>query len=194
VRSLLRTCGVGIRVMHPVARIGATTTIFVLMIIVEMPGHAISLTTLTVVTTETHVPRTIFVPKAPVTELPRPVTIITNVPTICVSRMVVLTYPPSATILTNVPWTFVTKKKGCYTEDIVCDDSDPCTINSCDHLFGCVFVRVNCDDDNVCTTDSCHDGMCVHTAITCDDDDKCTDDSCDPVNGCEHKDACGYME
>ena len=36
-----------------------------------------------------------------------------------------------------------------------CDDNDPCTVDTCDPVQGCIYTPNNCDDGNVCTVDSC---------------------------------------
>lgn len=36
-----------------------------------------------------------------------------------------------------------------------CNDNDPCTVDTCDPVAGCIFTPTNCDDGNVCTVDSC---------------------------------------
>ena len=69
-----------------------------------------------------------------------------------------------------------------------CDDSTPCTKDSCDPAKGCVHSPASgpCDDKNVCTTgDACDKGACAGGApLTCDDGNACTDDSCNPATGC----------
>ena len=69
-----------------------------------------------------------------------------------------------------------------------CNDSNPCTEDSCDAFAGCVNddVSLPCDDGNPCTTaDTCSAGACVGGAASdCDDADVCTDDTCDPSVGC----------
>ena len=54
-------------------------------------------------------------------------------------------------------------------------------------LFGtCQFRMKNCDDSNNCTVDTCNPdtGFCEYTPKNCVDSDTCTDDSCDRVLGC----------
>jgi len=69
-----------------------------------------------------------------------------------------------------------------------CDDSNPCTTDSCDPATGCSSVEINCDDGNVCNgAESCDpaSGSCVAgTPLSCDDGNVCTTDSCDPATGC----------
>ncbi len=69
----------------------------------------------------------------------------------------------------------------------VCDDGNPCTLNSCDELTGeCTNEAKDCDDGNACTVDSCdaETGACINEiSITCDDNDLCTTDFCIPESG-----------
>ncbi len=68
-----------------------------------------------------------------------------------------------------------------------CDDSNPCTDDSCDSLSGCVHANntVACDDGDACTSgDSCSGGSCSGSAIACNDGNDCTNDSCDSLSGC----------
>lgn len=58
-----------------------------------------------------------------------------------------------------------------------CEDDDPCTINYCDPIEGCVVEKIACDDENCCTLDECVDGTCVHTP-KCEDMNPCTIDVC----------------
>jgi hypothetical protein len=75
-----------------------------------------------------------------------------------------------------------------YEPNVVCDDGDACTDDSCDPNTGeCVYEpNVVCDDGDACTDDSCdpNTGECVYEPnVVCDDGDACTDDSCDPNTG-----------
>jgi hypothetical protein len=72
----------------------------------------------------------------------------------------------------------------CVHTPIVCNDNNPCTVDSCDPRTGCVYTPVDCNDNDACTADSCSPatGQCVHTPIDCNDNDACTADSCRP--GC----------
>lgn len=50
----------------------------------------------------------------------------------------------------------------------ICDDENPCTIDDCDPLAGCVFTAggdgSGCDDGDPCTTDDvCSQGACIGT-------------------------------
>jgi hypothetical protein len=81
----------------------------------------------------------------------------------------------------------------CFSgKPLECDDSNPCTDDSCDPATGCVNLDnvAQCDDANFCTTqDVCDTGACKGgPAPECDDGNPCTDDSCDPAVGCVHKD------
>lgn len=73
----------------------------------------------------------------------------------------------------------------CVFTPMACDDSSECTTDTCDPATGCVFSRIACDDTNACTTDSCDAATgCVFADVTCDDGDACTTDACDPATGC----------
>lgn len=64
---------------------------------------------------------------------------------------------------------------------VVCNDNNPCTIDSCDALLGCVYTNAiePCDDGNPCTEkDVCSAGICKGTLKNCDDGNACTLDSC----------------
>lgn len=87
------------------------------------------------------------------------------------------------------------------------DDSDPCTLDSCDPLTGISNVFQDsdgdgtcdandlcpggpepgtpCDDGSVCTTNDVIDANCncTGTEVNPDDGDPCTVDSCDPLTG-----------
>ncbi|NUN14542.1 MAG: lamin tail domain-containing protein, partial [Myxococcales bacterium] len=79
---------------------------------------------------------------------------------------------------------------GCVFTSIeaTCVDGNLCTDDSCNPASGCVFTNntVPCDDANACTTgDTCGGGACVPGGPTpCDDSNVCTTDSCDPTSGC----------
>ena len=74
--------------------------------------------------------------------------------------------------------------------EVDCEDNDPCTADSCDSAFGCVYAPgsdagIDCDDGSLCTTgDVCTGAGCVGTPVVCDDDEPCTDDICDAQLGC----------
>jgi hypothetical protein len=69
-----------------------------------------------------------------------------------------------------------------------CDDTNPCTDDSCKPATGCVHTNntAPCSDGNACTTnDTCAGGTCVGgPLLTCNDGNLCTDDSCNPATGC----------
>ncbi|NMB74601.1 MAG: matrixin family metalloprotease [Myxococcales bacterium] len=70
---------------------------------------------------------------------------------------------------------------------LTCNDSNPCTDDSCNPTSGCTYVNDNtntCTDNNACTNDACVSGTCQSSAITCNDNNPCTDDSCNPASGC----------
>jgi len=90
------------------------------------------------------------------------------------------------------------------TDDGLCNDSNPCTEDSC--VVGpdgkpraptkCKFDAntAACDDNNACTSgDICAGSKCAGKTIDCDDNNGCTNDVCDPKTGCVHtqtKNAC----
>ena len=75
---------------------------------------------------------------------------------------------------------------------IGCDDSNPCTNDSCSPTTGCAHVnnQKSCTDNNPCTEiDICANGSCFGGGPkACDDGNACTADSCNPANGlCQGK-------
>lgn len=78
---------------------------------------------------------------------------------------------------------FNTENCDCLTAQD-CDDSNPCTTNTCDLATGDCELAANistpCDDGDLCTqTDACNaTGECVGLLIACDDGNDCTDDLC----------------
>ena len=67
-----------------------------------------------------------------------------------------------------------------------CDDSNPCTDDSCDALAGCQHANntMPCDDQDLCTSgDQCSDGACIVGGPTCQSGDPCTEDICNPHTG-----------
>ena len=68
------------------------------------------------------------------------------------------------------------------TDDMACDDSNPCTQDICEGADGCQFVPLlegACDDQDPCTeSDACQLGWCVGSLKNCDDENICTTDSC----------------
>ncbi len=81
------------------------------------------------------------------------------------------------------------------TDDLACDDLNPCTSDLCKPGAGgsdkgCSHVQgaFPCDADlNACTEgDACKDGTCTPgSAKVCDDSNPCTLDTCDPAAGCK---------
>ena len=72
---------------------------------------------------------------------------------------------------------------------LVCNDSNPCTADSCDPQAGCTFLANDdgeCTDHNACTNgDKCGAGVCLPgDFVSCDDGNLCTDDVCTPKDGC----------
>lgn len=96
---------------------------------------------------------------------------------------------------------------GCDYSARDCDDSDPCTIDTCDPSSGCVHTprsacccaeSSECDDGMPCTVDVCDaSNQCTYESVPemgccssdaqCDDHSVCTTDTCDPETGnCSH--------
>jgi cysteine-rich repeat protein len=62
-----------------------------------------------------------------------------------------------------------------------CDDSDLCTVDSCNLSTGqCSNAAKSCDDSNLCTTDTCDpgSGQCSNIAKSCDDGNHVNGDGC----------------
>jgi hypothetical protein len=72
----------------------------------------------------------------------------------------------------------------------LCDDSNPCTQDTCGGIDGCQFEPLDgesCDDFSKCTSDDqCQGGQCLGTPVLCDDQNQCTDDTCDLFAGCQY--------
>lgn len=69
-----------------------------------------------------------------------------------------------------------------------CDDKNPCTVDACGPLAGCVHGSIGeggpCSDGNPCTdTDKCKSGKCAGAKKDCNDDNACTIDLCDLKSG-----------
>jgi hypothetical protein len=79
------------------------------------------------------------------------------------------------------------------TDDVVCDDKNPCTDDACKPADQTCVHPANaqlCSDGNACTSnDACSGGLCVGKAVDCDDQNACTSDSCDPKTGCQNVNA-----
>lgn len=78
-----------------------------------------------------------------------------------------------------------------HSGELACEDSNPCTADSCAPQAGCQFLPadgVECSDKNLCTVgDECAGGVCQPgAAADCDDQNYCTDDVCEPGAGCLH--------
>jgi hypothetical protein len=70
------------------------------------------------------------------------------------------------------------------------DDGNPCTVERCDAVLGCVTENVpdatSCDTDtNACTSAACYGGGCVHGMVLCPivDVNPCAASACNPVTG-----------
>lgn len=99
----------------------------------------------------------------------------------------------------------------CY--NAICDDSNACTVDTCDSVLGCLYKPLTnaCDDGNPCTddqclpasgclnknnshpcndtdlcttNDKCKAGSCTGTFVSCEDGDPCTADTCQALSGC----------
>jgi len=82
---------------------------------------------------------------------------------------------------------------------LVCNDSNPCTDDSCDQATGCVFTNDNtnsCVDSDLCNgTEVCAGGACQNgTPLDCDDGEVCTLDGCDAQLGCTHDPVAGACD
>ena len=72
-----------------------------------------------------------------------------------------------------------------------CDDGNPCTVDQCDPVDGCVSSAsangTPCDDPDPCRLGgSCSGGICGGGVATCDDGVVCTVDTCTADGGCLH--------
>ena len=70
-----------------------------------------------------------------------------------------------------------------------CDDSNPCTDDSCDPDVGCLNVpndNNSCSDNDACNgLEFCSDSVCLAgDPLDCVDAHDCTEDSCNPATGC----------
>lgn len=76
----------------------------------------------------------------------------------------------------------------CSIVPLDCDDSNPCTDDSCSGGCQHSFNTASCEDGNACTNnDQCSAGSCVAgTPLNCDDSNVCTDDSCNAFSGCQN--------
>jgi hypothetical protein len=70
-----------------------------------------------------------------------------------------------------------------------CDDGSLCTSGeTCVDVAGtltCQGAGGNCNDSNPCTQDTCNEstGLCAHSPVSCEDGNSCTGDACDPSTG-----------
>ncbi|MSQ81819.1 MAG: hypothetical protein EXR77_02750 [Myxococcales bacterium] len=76
-----------------------------------------------------------------------------------------------------------------------CDDSDGCTTGDVCANSDCNGSAKSCDDGSACTADACSKGQCTHLPNSgeCDDGNVCTTDSCGG-KGCESKPKDGQCE
>ncbi len=68
----------------------------------------------------------------------------------------------------------------CTPNRVICANDEVCEEGLC--VATCTDDMI-CDDENLCTNDTCVDGACVNEAVVCDDGNNCTTDSCDPQSG-----------
>lgn len=74
--------------------------------------------------------------------------------------------------------------------DCGCPGSQVCYREKC-RAITC-FSDVDCDDSDPCTIDTCTDGSCIYTAITaCIDDDGCCPSNCNSTNDNDCEAVCG---
>ena len=75
----------------------------------------------------------------------------------------------------------------CQGKALSCDDSNPCTNDSCDKVTGCAHKANTspCSDGDACTqSDTCANNLCIPGAIkVCEDNIFCTADSCNKTSG-----------
>ncbi|NUN16519.1 MAG: lamin tail domain-containing protein, partial [Myxococcales bacterium] len=81
---------------------------------------------------------------------------------------------------------------------VSCDDSNPCTKDTCQAGVGCLHQATagGCEDGDACTfLDVCLNGTCVAGIPTfCDDFNPCTVNSCVPTSGCVYSPTSGLCE
>ena len=70
-----------------------------------------------------------------------------------------------------------------------CDDDNPCSKDTCNKEYGCVYVPLDatpCSDSDACTVnDLCKQGKCKSgSKANCDDNNVCTLDTCEANKGC----------
>ncbi len=77
----------------------------------------------------------------------------------------------------------------------LCQDGNPCTVDTCETDVGCVFTPDTgsvCSDGDPCTgPDACDNGTCGGKPVSCDDANACTTDACVSGSGCTHANATG---
>lgn len=79
----------------------------------------------------------------------------------------------------------------CVLDNNLCNDNDPCTVDSCDVNTGACLYAPNqgaCSDGDLCTySDICTGGECRGLPVNCDDKNPCTLDLCNSSVGCIHE-------
>lgn len=73
----------------------------------------------------------------------------------------------------------------CINAPVTCPPpQNKCQVSVCDPIAGCMLTPKNCDDNNFCTTDTCdiNTGNCVNTKIVCPANatNTCVENICDP--------------
>lgn len=88
----------------------------------------------------------------------------------------------------NISFYLVDDAERC-SNNAQCDDFNECNgIEECSLAEGICRsgAPIPCNDSNACTIDSCDEtlGQCVYEELSCEDGDSCTLDTCDPARGC----------
>lgn len=101
-----------------------------------------------------------------------------------------------------------------FAGQLVCDDGNLCTDDTCQSAVGCSFIPnqapcddgdectaadecasgkcepgdlIDCADGELCTADLCEVGVgCINPPLDCADGNSCTADACDEALGCQH--------
>jgi len=78
----------------------------------------------------------------------------------------------------------------CFHEPITtCPGGNACTDNTCQPGLGCTHPSISstCLTGNKCRNEGCDNTTgCFSTVVSCDDHSLCTNDACDPATGCSH--------
>ncbi len=78
-----------------------------------------------------------------------------------------------------------TSTGACINTPRVCTDNNLCTNDTCNTATGCVFTP-KCDDGDACTDNTCNTatGVCSYPPRNCNDNNLCTTDVCNSLFGC----------